>query len=50
MDGPYLRQELSYDLEKYRMPIKMKKMIQKFRDEIAIPMLEEEEYAAMCNN
>ena len=47
MKGLYLRQALTSDLSKYRMPAAMKSMLKSFRDSIALTLLDEEEYAQL---
>ena len=47
MAGLYLREKLSYDLSKYRMPQKMKEMLRRFREEKLLDEIDDEEYARM---
>ena len=43
-DGLYLIKELSTDTTKYEKPEEMKKMIQEFRENIAVQMFTDKEY------
>ena len=47
MMGLIMRKPLSTDLKKYAKPKAMRDMIQQFADTIAVPMLSDEEYAAI---
>ena len=47
MMGLIMRKPLSTDLKKYAKPKAMRDMIQRFADTIAVPMLSDEEYAAI---
>ena len=47
MDGLYLRQKLSLDLEKYKMSPDMLKMLEHFRKNVLLEDLTEEQYERM---